>query len=597
MLVQFDLENLPVILRWVLEFPFLQWMPSSGGLPHLVINTDGKENPSEQRWRICGILGRGGFGVVLLGEFNSQVAAIKVPLPHMRLGRDLTVLGNQLALHLQDDDAGDGALAAEVHVEAELLARASGDDAFEKVLRKFRREARMLKRLRHPNVVALLATGNIRVETPVVPVLLMQYVSGRTAHAVISNFDTDTLHDELGRILKIGRDVALALSSIHDQGAVHRDLSWKNVMLRDDDSPVVIDLGNVSDPDGLRESLTQEILAGDLANLFVPYTPGFGAPEQVEFYLADAPADQFSLGVILYLWCNGNTSWPYAPRVLPPWPSNDPSNPAQPMRLTNLLANLLRRRQWTPPVREVFKGLDIVLQRMLQKRDNERYPSMRDVAAAFESLLIELGDVTPPAFDSREVTMDPRFQELCGQVKVKPNVSAGRLILQIPVCQCRNELDKLIRNVWSTLFDVIHESTDLKTSVTRAAKAGEFVITMIVQYRQVVGVILRLFSDSPHTAQYNPRFGGYLQGLIGKTLDAIAQLGAQSKVLHKLKESSDELDESLKVQKEVIESRAAEELRKLWEQVGTAQGTLARLDFELALYSLRLPKTMDQAKP
>ena len=95
----------------------------------------------------------------------------------------------------------------------------------------------------------------------------------------------------LGAAIQLLERLARAVHACHRRAVVHRDLSPRNVMLRADGRPVVLDFGLALEEDSsARLSKSGEILG----------TPVYIAPEQVEAATVDARSDVYALGAILY---------------------------------------------------------------------------------------------------------------------------------------------------------------------------------------------------------------------------------------------------------------------------------------------------------
>lgn len=142
---------------------------------------------------------------------------------------------------------------------------------------RFQREARALLRLRHPGVVAVHEVG----AADGLPFLVMDLVSGRSL-------------EDLGpmpwrRAAELCRDIGRALQAVHDAGLCHRDLKPQNVLLRPDDSPVIVDFGLVHDAGDTTLTGTGDLLG----------TPRYLAPEQAAGQPTDTRTDVYALGLIL----------------------------------------------------------------------------------------------------------------------------------------------------------------------------------------------------------------------------------------------------------------------------------------------------------
>ena len=151
---------------------------------------------------------------------------------------------------------------------------------------RFRREARALARVRHPNVVEILDHGVADGRA----FMVMEFIQGPDLKAYVRQHGMSaslaiTVIDELCR----------ALGEAHAQGIVHRDIKHSNVFLcRDSAGDVAIrlvDFGIVRDAES-EEGLTK-------GNLVVG-TPRFMSPEQAKSETIDGRSDIYSLGVLLY---------------------------------------------------------------------------------------------------------------------------------------------------------------------------------------------------------------------------------------------------------------------------------------------------------
>ena len=177
--------------------------------------------------------------------------------------------------------AHDPDLGREVAIK--LVAPALGDsDAREIFEARFRREARALARVAHPNVVAVHDVG--RVEDRMF--IAMELVEGETIAAWCRS-ERRTARAILEHFVAAGRGLAAA----HAAGIVHRDVKPGNMMLGKDGRVRVVDFGLARAPheDG---DLT---LAGAVLG-----TPQYMAPEQHRGDDADARTDQFAFCVALY---------------------------------------------------------------------------------------------------------------------------------------------------------------------------------------------------------------------------------------------------------------------------------------------------------
>jgi serine/threonine protein kinase len=160
---------------------------------------------------------------------------------------------------------------------------------------RFRREARAMSRLTHPNTVRVLLFGQL--ETGAL-YIVMEFLDGKNLLQVERK--EGPLDPQ--RAAKIMIQVCGALGEAHAQGIVHRDLKPENIVLSTQggltDFPKVLDFGlaKMKDPpdpkSGSIRALTQQ---GAVFG-----TPEFMSPEQARGEVLDARSDIYSLCVILY---------------------------------------------------------------------------------------------------------------------------------------------------------------------------------------------------------------------------------------------------------------------------------------------------------
>lgn len=302
-------------------------------------------------YRVLGVLGRGGMGVVYRGEHIETGEAVAIK----------TVIGGDERHHFT----------------------------------AMRREIPALRRLRHPGIVRFIAHG----ESHGAPWVAMPLLRGRTLRDHIrdlwpqSDGSSASLTIEstvsmsewdgappppasqaararaqtLGPTLTLMHRLCAALAYLHGEDLVHRDLKPDNVFLQDGDRPVLIDLGLALPFGGAgREELDIEQIAG---------TPAYMAPEQFEGGPLDARADLYALGCILYECVTGLR------------PFNGPGVEAY--RRQHLYEPLVAPSFIVP---DVPRGLEDLVLKLLEKRPEERIGYAADVAAA----LVALGATPDP---------------------------------------------------------------------------------------------------------------------------------------------------------------------------------------------------------
>jgi eukaryotic-like serine/threonine-protein kinase len=167
-------------------------------------------------------------------------------------------------------------------VAIKFLTRTAGDPPDEYEAR-FRREAELMARISHPNVVTIFDFGAVAGR----PYLVMEYVEGGDLRSKM----VPDLPMPIGEIRSIMKPVLKAVAFLHSRGIVHRDLKPENILMLHEETPKVTDFG-IAVLDFAMGSLTRTGRALG--------TPGYVAPEQQYGLKVDARADQFSLAALCY---------------------------------------------------------------------------------------------------------------------------------------------------------------------------------------------------------------------------------------------------------------------------------------------------------
>ena len=154
-------------------------------------------------------------------------------------------------------------------------------------LERFRREARAVARLSHPNVVAVIDAG----EDGGYPYIVFEYVPGETLKARIDGVGRLPLDEAAAYAIEIGRGLAAA----HAQRLIHRDVKPQNVLIDSEGRAKVTDFGIARslESDGLTK--TGRVLG----------TTDYVSPEQAMGQDVDARSDIYSLGVLLFEMLTG----------------------------------------------------------------------------------------------------------------------------------------------------------------------------------------------------------------------------------------------------------------------------------------------------
>ncbi|HEY3840859.1 MAG TPA: serine/threonine-protein kinase [Bryobacteraceae bacterium] len=190
------------------------------------------------RYRILGLLGRGGMGEVYRAT-------------------DLMV-GQSVALKFLPEEAARD----------------------QRLLERFHGEVRVARQVSHPNVCRVYDIGQI----DGMPFISMEYVDGE---------DLSSLLTRIGRLpadkaLETARKLCAGLAAAHDRGVIHRDLKPQNIMMNKRGEVVIMDFGLAA----VAAQLTgQESRNG---------TPAYMSPEQLKGAEVTQRSDVYALGLVLY---------------------------------------------------------------------------------------------------------------------------------------------------------------------------------------------------------------------------------------------------------------------------------------------------------
>jgi hypothetical protein len=220
---------------------------------------------------------------------------------------------------------------------------------------RFANEAKAMSRLLHPNCVSVIDFG---VEGS--PYLVMDFVTGHTLRDLLQGGPLAA-----PRALRITQQLLSGLAYAHAQGIVHRDLKPENLILSDEpgleEHLRILDFGLAKLRDG--PAMTAGLAVG---------TPSYMSPEQSGADGAiDARTDLYTVGVVLFELCAGRK----------PFVSDNVGE-----------IILMHREAPPPPLREVAVGgghsleLELLLQKAMSKRAEDRFQSAAEMAAALEGL-------------------------------------------------------------------------------------------------------------------------------------------------------------------------------------------------------------------
>jgi serine/threonine protein kinase/DNA-binding beta-propeller fold protein YncE len=202
-------------------------------------------------------------------------------------------------------------------------------------LARFQREARVVAKLEHPNIVPIYDyaehNGN--------PYLVMKFIEGETLKARLSRGPLTR-----GEGLRIVDAVGKALGYAHTRGILHRDIKPSNILLCPDGAIYLADFGLARIAESGESTLSNEMLLG---------TPHYISPEQARGERnLDAGTDIYSFGVVLYEMVVGrvpfNADTPFSiihDHIYTPLPLPQKINPKVPDSVQRILLKALAKER------------------------------------------------------------------------------------------------------------------------------------------------------------------------------------------------------------------------------------------------------------
>jgi serine/threonine-protein kinase len=307
----------------------------------------GASLPAETRF--CGNCG------TLVADPHASTLVVESVAPEDELQRVRMVLHGEFEVERELARGGMGVIyeAKDValgrHVALKVLA-------FDKALtvrsaERFKREARMVAELEHPNIVPVYRVG----ERGGVLFIAMKLVQGRSLDAIVAEHGAL----EVPVVLHILRGATRALAYAHERGIVHRDVKGANLLIDRDGRVLMSDFGVA-----LRASDVTLTMDGALIG-----TPAYMSPEQCTGKRAGSQSDQYSLGIVAFEILTGVV--PFASDTIAGFIKHHLYSPVPDIRLA---------RDDVPP------ALLTIVEHSLHKQPEQRFATTRHMLDAIEAI-------------------------------------------------------------------------------------------------------------------------------------------------------------------------------------------------------------------
>jgi RND family efflux transporter MFP subunit len=231
-------------------------------------------------------------------------------------------------------------------------------------VKRFQREVQAAAALKHPNIVAAYDAD----ESDEIAYLVLEYVEGTNLFRLVKEEGPRTLAQAANYV----RQAATGLAYLHSRGIIHRDVKPANLILANDGTVKLLDMGLVrfaSSEDLSCCEMDQELTQAGI----VIGTVAYMSPEQaLDTRSADQRSDIYSLGCTLFFLLTGRSLY---------------------HEETGMKTLLAHREQPIPSIREFCEeapvSLDAIFRTMVAKRPADRLQSMEEVIAAIEACVPE----------------------------------------------------------------------------------------------------------------------------------------------------------------------------------------------------------------
>jgi len=208
-------------------------------------------------------------------------------------------------------------------------------------VKRFRREAKAMARLSHPNIVQIYSVGN----HGEMPFFAMEHIHGEALSTIIKRDGAVSVDKALNYIIQIARAVEYA----HKMDVIHRDIKPANILVDSSDCALVTDFG------------VSKMLSDDAAQDTMGFvgTPQYMSPEQCGQGTLDHRTDIYSLGAVFFELLTGQ----------PPFASNSP-------------AEAIKKQLFDAPEfpdeakNQIPEKIQAIVCKMLAKDPEDRYPDI-----------------------------------------------------------------------------------------------------------------------------------------------------------------------------------------------------------------------------
>ena len=229
---------------------------------------------------------------------------------------------------------------------------------YEAFLVRFRREADVIARLEHINIVPIYEYG----EQEGLAYLVMPYLSGGSLRDLLAHRGSISLTETATYL----DQASSALAYAHAHGVIHRDIKPNNLLIHNDGRLVLADFGIARIMQDTGKTIDSTVTS---PSIFIG-TPNYMAPEMVQGGPIDHRVDIYELGIVLFHMLSGRV----------PFTGDNPLA----LAVKHLQEPLPRLHDMNP---SIPPAVDTVIQKATAKNPQDRFMSALDLASAFRSAI------------------------------------------------------------------------------------------------------------------------------------------------------------------------------------------------------------------
>jgi len=334
------------------------------------------------------------------------------------LGMEDSLVGHTLGAYQLVERLGQGGMATvykayepalDRYVAVKILPQFFARDS--NFMQRFRREAKAVAQLNHPNIVPIYSYG----EEGDITYIAMQYVEGGTLK------QPSEQAYELEKTVRLALRIVRALAYAHQRGIVHRDIKPSNVLMAEGDWPMLADFGLAKMAEASQQLTETGVGVG---------TPMYMSPEQGQGGDVDHRTDIYSMGIMLYEILTGDV----------PFRADTPMA----IVIKHMTAPMPIPREVNPNVPE---DLERIILKATAKNPDDRFQTAEELVTALERTQNRL-------IAGREVDAFPpeELKVAEAEISVPEDVKPVVVSVEVSKSERRIKWGKIVRRVTGMIF-------------------------------------------------------------------------------------------------------------------------------------------------